>query len=104
MKILYITNGICGVGGLERVLSIKASWLSKQNDITVAICSINEKNKRPFYSFSENIIRYNIEVNKNPIIYIYSYIKSIKKIIKEYQPDIISVCDDGLKGLLILIY
>ena len=27
MKLLYITNGINGSGGLERVLSIKASYL-----------------------------------------------------------------------------
>ena len=28
MKLLYITNGIKGSGGLERVLAIKASYLS----------------------------------------------------------------------------
>ena len=61
MRILYITNGICGVGGLERVLSVKASWLAGQPEIEVAVCSINEQDKTPFYSFSEKILRYNID-------------------------------------------
>ncbi len=30
MKLLYITNGINGSGGLERVLSIKASYLADE--------------------------------------------------------------------------
>ena len=60
MRILYITNGICGVGGLERVLSVKASWFAEQPETEVAVCSINEKDKTPFYSFSGKIIRYKI--------------------------------------------
>ncbi len=100
MRILYITNGICGVGGLERVLSVKASWLAGQPEIEVAVCSINEQDKTPFYSFSEKILRYNIDPGTGMVSYIRSYVKEIKKVLKEFRPDIVSVCDDGLKGIL----
>lgn len=39
MKLLYITNGINGSGGLERVLSIKASYLADNLDYEVAIAN-----------------------------------------------------------------
>lgn len=29
MRIVYISNGITGIGGLERVLSVKASFFSE---------------------------------------------------------------------------
>ena len=32
MKLLYITNGITGAGGLERVLAVKASLLAEEMD------------------------------------------------------------------------
>tara|TARA_B110000211_G_C14039275_1_gene536022 strand:+ start:1430 stop:1558 length:129 start_codon:yes stop_codon:yes gene_type:complete len=40
MKLLYITNGIKGSGGLERVLAIKASYL----DDKVHILTLNDGN------------------------------------------------------------
>jgi glycosyltransferase involved in cell wall biosynthesis len=101
MTLLYITNGVNGVGGLERVLSIKASYLAEHYDYEVIILSLNEPIAQPFYSFSDKIKFISVQVKGNPLIYIYSYIRGIRKIAKDINPDVISVCDDGLKGFFV---
>jgi glycosyltransferase involved in cell wall biosynthesis len=99
MKILYITNGINGSGGLERVLSIKASMLTDQYSYDVSILTLNEPNNQSFYDFSPNIkiVRVNT-TRRNGLDYFLSYCRELQKEIHNIQPDIICVCDDGLKG------
>lgn len=101
MIILYITNGITGSGGLERVLSVKTSLLADDFGYEVHLLSLNETGKEPFFSFSKNIKFYSFEVGGNSISYFSQYKKNIQKIVTEVQPDIISVCDDALKGFLL---
>jgi glycosyltransferase involved in cell wall biosynthesis len=101
MKLLYITNGINGAGGLERVLAVKASYLSDQLGYEVHILSLNEPQPKPFYAFSPKLQFHSCEVKGNPIQYIFSYIKGIKSTVSKIKPDIISVCDDGLKGFFL---
>lgn len=101
MKLLYITNGINGAGGLERVLSIKASYLAEHYGYEVTILSLNNNHLNPFYAFSGKIKMLSIPVKGNPVHYVTSYIKGIKKTVAAVQPDVISVCDDGLKGFFL---
>lgn len=100
IKLLYITNGIDGSGGLERVLSIKASYLAEHYNYDVTILCLNGL-KEPFYSFSSKIKFVSINVSGNPLAYFLNYKRGIRNIIKTAKPDIISVCDDGLKGFLL---
>lgn len=101
MKLLYITNQICGSGGLERVLSIKASYLADSLNYDVHILTLNQGNASLFYDFNDKITYHNITVKGNPLQYFIKYRKGIKETIKKIKPDVISVCDDGLKGLLL---
>ncbi len=101
MKLLYITNGINGAGGLERVLSVKASYLAEHFNYEVTILSLNNNHFDPFYEFSKKIKFVSINVSGNAIQYISAYIKGIREQVNTVQPDIICVCDDGLKGFLI---
>ncbi len=102
MKILYITNGIAGSGGLERVLSIKASKLVEDFNHEVHILALNESPETDtFFKFSPNIIRHEFQAKGNALRYIYTYRKELNNKIKEIKPDVISVCDDGLKGFLV---
>lgn len=101
VKLLYITNGINGAGGLERVLSIKASFLAEHYDYQVTILSLNDNHLNPFYNFSEKIEMVSINVNGNPLQYIKCYRQGIKKVVKKINPNIISVCDDGLKAYFV---
>jgi len=101
MKLLYITNGINGSGGLERVLSIKASYLTDKLNYDVHILTLNDGDNNPFFEFSKNITMHDIKVGgTKPIKYFLSYKNGIQKILNRVKPDIISVCDDGLKGVI----
>ncbi|MFN3021593.1 glycosyltransferase family 4 protein [Chryseobacterium sp. TY3] len=101
LKLLYITNGINGSGGLERVLSIKASYFAEQLGYEVHILVLNKAHENPFYDFSSKITCHSISVNGNPFAYILSYRNGIQKVVDEVLPDIILVCDDGLKGFFL---
>ncbi len=100
MKLLYITNGIHGSGGLERVLAVKASYLAEKFNYEVNILTLNSGGEELFYNFSPKIVLYDIKVSGTPISYFSCYRKGIKEILKKIKPDVISVCDDGLKGML----
>ena len=55
MKLLYITNQICGSGGLERVLSIKASFLADKLNYDVHFITLNQGDESLFYDFSKKL-------------------------------------------------
>lgn len=101
MKLLYITNGINGSGGLERVLSVKASRLAEDYAYTVFILVLNEAHENPFYAFSPKISFISIPFKGNFIKRYKAYRRGIQKAVDQIRPDIISVCDDGLKGFFI---
>lgn len=101
MKLLYITNGINGAGGLERVLSVKASYLAEKYNHEVTILTLNETHPNSFYTFSSKVNLRSISVAGNGISYVKIYAAGIKQTVHEVQPDIILVCDDGLKGFFI---
>lgn len=101
MKILYITNGIHGAGGLERVLSVKASYLADVLGHEVHIVVLNNKGASLFYEFSAKIQLHHVVVKGNPISYIWQYIKGMRDIVSTLKPNVISVCDDGLKGFFL---
>ncbi|MDO6759417.1 glycosyltransferase family 4 protein [Tamlana sp. 2_MG-2023] len=97
-KLLYITNQVCGAAGLERVLSIKTSYLIDVFNYEIHIITLNQKETDLFYQFHENIIYHDLELKGNPFQYIYQYITKLKTVVNKINPDIISVCDDGLKA------
>lgn len=101
MKLLYITNGINGAGGLERVLSIKASYFAENCKYDITILSLNENHKNPFYNFSKKIDLLTISVSGNMFNYVRNYKRGIQRIISQVKPDVILVCDDGLKAFFI---
>lgn len=101
LKLLYITNQICSAAGLERVLSIKASYLADVLNYEVHILTLNQASKPLFYTFSDKLILHDISVKGSVIKYFYEYASRIRTKVKEIKPDIISVCDDGLKGFFV---
>ena len=101
MRLLYITNGINGSGGLERVLSVKASYFVDVFNYEVNILTLNDGDKNIFFDFADKIKFHDVKINKKtPFTFISTYVSGIKSIIKKVSPDIIIVCDDGLKGMI----
>lgn len=103
-KIVYITNQICGPGGLERVLSIKASYFADNMDYEVHILTLNQYDLPLFYNFSSKIIYHDIIAKRSSFKYFLEYKKGINRIVNQVCPDVICVCDDGLKGLFVPLY
>ncbi|GAB3711930.1 glycosyltransferase family 4 protein [Flavobacterium koreense] len=101
MKLLYITNGLNGSGGLERVLSIKASYLAEKMGYEVHIVCLNDSHLNLFYDFSPKINLHSISVSGNPVSYIKSYISGLNKVVSQINPNVILVCDDGLKAFFL---
>jgi len=101
MRLLYITNAINGSGGLERVLSVKASYLAEKLGYEVHILTLNDGYLKPFYGFSPKISFHDIAVLANPVSYVRSYFSGIKDTIIEVSPQVIIVCDDGLKAFFL---
>lgn len=101
MRLVYIVNRIDGPGGLERVLSIKASILTDSYDYEIHIITLNQDNNDLFYKFSNQITYHDIPAKGNPIIRLHKYIFGLRNAIKKIKPDIIAVCDDGLKGFFV---
>jgi len=101
MRLLYITNQICGAAGLERVLSIKTNYLIEKYNYEIHMITLNQGDAPLFYEFNNKIQYHDIIAVGNFISYMTAYKQNLKKIVKKIQPDIISVCDDGLKGFLV---
>ena len=101
MRILYITNGIAGAGGLERVLALKASYLADEMGYGIHILTLNQNEKKLFFDFSSKIEYHDINVSGTPAQYFHRYRRGIGEVIDKVIPHIIIVCDDGLKGFFI---
>ena len=101
IKLLYVTNQICGAAGLERVLSIKARLLAEAYNYEVHIITLNQGNTELFYDFGTNIKFHDLSLSGPPIKYIRQYIKQFKSKVYSIEPDVISVCDDGLKAFFL---
>jgi glycosyltransferase involved in cell wall biosynthesis len=101
MKLLYIVPNINNEGGVARVLSIKANYLIEKWGYEVHILTQNKGFFPLFYSFNSNIIFHDLLLEGNFFQFFKSFSKGLKSKIKTIQPDIIVVCDNGLKAYAI---
>ena len=101
MKLLYIVPNINNEGGVARVLSIKANYLVEKLGYEVHILTQNEGFYPLFYSFNPNIIFHDMVLKGNFFQFLNSFSKGLKTKIKAIQPEVIIVCDNGLKAYLI---
>ena len=101
MKILYIVPKINNEGGVARVLSVKANYLIENFGYKVNILTQNNGDSDLFYDFNPKIELHDIILNGNKTAYFFQYIKKLNKKIKLIKPDIIIVCDNGLKAFTI---
>ena len=99
MKLLYITNGISGVGGLERVLAVKTRLLIERYNYEIHIVRLKERES--FYSFHPSIAYHFVEFSGYSPWGLLQYLMSIRMLVHEIRPDIVDVCDDGLKAFLL---
>ena len=100
-RLLYITNGIAGAGGLERVLSVRTRLLAERYGDEIHILTLNEEGKEPFYDFWPGIHVHDVRMQGNPAARLKAWASGVRKAVRAVKPAVVSVCDDGFKGFWI---
>ena len=98
MKILYITSQISSDGGVQKILSIKTNYFIEKLNYEITILTVNEKGEDLFFKFNKNLNIYNIVTKENKFLQIWQYKNQIQYYINQTKPDIIIVCDFGLRA------
>ena len=93
MKILYITPDLTNSGGIARVISLKTNYFVSVFNYDVHILAANDINIDFFYDFNEKIQWHTIQNSKRSLLFLWNYLRLIKKVISEEKPDKIIVCD-----------
>lgn len=101
MKIIYCVPSTYNSGGMERILSVKASYLADIMGYDVSIITTVQNDRTPFFKFSSKIRTYDLDINyRNPnspkwknIIsapYLrYKHKQKLSALLKELKPDIV---------------
>lgn len=92
VRILYLVNGICGSGGLERVLTQKASFLAEEYGHSVHILVLNEAPGAPFYPISHTVGIGHFSATGRGFGYLKAYLRGVRQALVEFQPDVLALC------------
>lgn len=100
MKIVYCIPATYSAGGMERVLALKANYLSN-NGYDVTIITTDQKSRPDFYDINQNIRRYDLNINYEDnrnrtfmlklVHYLYNKIKhryKLRNILYEIRADV----------------
>ncbi|PWA08451.1 glycosyltransferase family 4 protein [Flavobacterium laiguense] len=101
MKLLYIVPKLNNEGGVARVLSLKLNYLIENFGYEVHVLTQNQGSFPLFYSFHEKIFFHDMMLEGTIFSFLNSFRKSLKSKVETIQPDVIVVCDNGLKGYII---
>jgi glycosyltransferase involved in cell wall biosynthesis len=101
MNIVFIIDQVYMHGGIERVLSIKANYLSRIKGYTIHILTTEQQGKAPCYDFDSKINFEDLNINyirnksyfhpKN-LLKLPHHITTLKKRLKDIAPDVVVVC------------
>lgn len=101
MKILYITSQVSDDGGVQRVLSVKTNYFIEKLNYEIAVLTVNQDEDDLFFAFNKKINFHNIHTEGNKFFKLKQYKDQIQNYINQTQPDIIIVCDFGLRAFLL---
>ena len=101
MKILYLVPNISNEGGVARVLSVKINYFIEKLGFEIHILTQNKGNFPLFYEFNSKIKLHDISLKGNKFSFFFQYKKTLQKAVNTINPDVIIVCDNGLKAFTI---
>lgn len=101
MKLLYVVPNLNNGGGVARVLSTKTNFLIENFGYEVHILTQNNGNSSLFYSFNDKIDLHDMILDGANIQFFNNFRKSLNKQVATINPDVIIVCDNGLKAFTI---
>ncbi len=103
MKLLYITPTINFDGGIQKVLSVKTNYLIENFDYQIDILTQDNGNSNLFFPFNKKIGLFDMVLSRNKVLKFFQYRNQIQNQIRNSKPDIIIVCDAGIKAFLLPI-
>jgi len=103
MRLLYVANTLSGAGGLQRILLLKAGYLAENMGYDVTIITTRYKPEEDiFYHVSSKLKFTALKPDKaNGLSYLTSYVKLLSNNINALNPDVVIMCDNGLKSFLL---
>jgi len=101
MKLLYLVPNINNEGGVARVLAIKTYYLIEKWNYEIDFLTQNKGDFPKFYNFNKKIGFHDIILNGNSIQYLIDYKRKLNEQIELLNPDIIIVCDNGIKAFFL---
>jgi len=99
-----LVNGVRGSGGLERVLIHKASYLAEKYGYTIRVLVLNEELGPTFYPLSPLVEIVRFQAIGRGVKYLLQYVRGVREELSKFNPDVLAVCDDGLKGVLLPLF
>ncbi|MBQ6253245.1 MAG: glycosyltransferase family 4 protein [Bacteroidales bacterium] len=98
MRIAYCIHSLNLTGGMERVLSVKASRLAEDYGHEVFILSASMKGRKPAFPLSPKVKLVDVGVSDRfgPGVFL-SYGRALRKVLKQISPDItVSLCGNDV--------
>lgn len=96
INVCFFSGDITRSGGTERVSTVIANELKKDNELNIKFLSLWENNIKPFYYIDESICRNVLfERESKGIFRLFSYIRRIRKYVKKNNIDVL-VDIDGI--------
>lgn len=104
MRVLFLTDQIYLHGGVEKVISQKANYLTAVSHYEVTIITYNQQGRKPVYPFSKKIQMFDLGINYE-ICKSYFHPVNLKKIpthrntlllmLRQLRPDVVISCSFG---------
>lgn len=100
MKLLFITPFIATTGGVERILAVRTNYLVEKWNYDISILATNSPVTNTHFEFNQKIKLFSEKASGKGLLYLYNHAKLLKKYIKALNPDLVIICDNGVKGYL----
>ena len=88
MRLVYLIHSLHGSGGMERVLSVKASWLAEKGGCQVHIVTASLKGRTPFFPLSPKVQVHDLGTGDSFGPALSRYGRALRKLLSELRPDV----------------
>lgn len=88
MRLVYLIHSLHGSGGMERVLSVKASWLAEKGGCEVHIVTASLRGRNPFFPLSSKVSLHDLGTGDSFGPALSRYGRALRKLLSELRPDV----------------
>lgn len=101
MRILFIATKIADSGGVSAILINKINALLAFKNIEIAIASTNDDVTELFFELDKRVPVFFIKTKMHSVLDLTRFKNEFREVVAVFQPDLISVTDNGLKSFFI---